>query len=159
MISNYTRTPDLSEIETLGEDSEVNFSFDIDSYPDPSVVSYQIFIVGFPVEDTLGVCYDTGVDPSFPINVNENILLGLGDYSQVDVGYFTSAGCMDTFDFDSLEAGSPAFSIIEGTPPEPPATSTVMYTFDVGTSVMLGACLCFGIAYWIVGLSRNRNKN
>lgn len=158
MISNYSRTPDLSEIETSGDDSLVNFTFDIDSYPDPSVVSYQIFIVGLPVEDTLGNCYDTGVDPSFPINVDEDILLALGDYSQVDVGYFTSSGCVDTFDFDNLESGSPAFSIVE-VPPDPPSpTSTVTYTFDVGTSVMLGGILAFLVAHWLVGLTRFKSK-
>lgn len=154
MISNYSRTPDLSEIETSGEDSLVNFSFDIDSYPDPSIVSYQIFIVGFPVEDTLGDCYDTGVDPSFPINVNEDILLALGDYSQVDVGYFTSAGCVDTFDFDNLESGSPAFSIIEGGGGGN-ATTTVETT-DPALTLFLGLAIFFMVFSGLINYFRRK---
>lgn len=55
-----------------------------------------------------------------------------------------------------LEEGTPAFEVVAtGTPPEP--SGEVQYTFDIGSSVMLGALLAFFIAYWIVGLSRKKN--
>jgi len=43
--------------------------------------------------------------------------------------------------------------------PETPTTTPSVYTFDVGTTIMLGGILAFLVAHWLVGLTRYRNRN
>jgi len=114
---------------------------------------WQMSIEGFDGEH-FATCYQ-----DLDVNQEDTFELAKGNYTAVKINYFTDTSCESFSTEETVESGSPAFSISDvstSSSTSTPAATSSPYIIDVGSTLMLGGILAFMIAYWIVGLARNK---